>query len=58
MENIQTEINFPSKQKSSFKLIAKIFIAKGKVLQGDNYLNQILRIDLKNEAALELRREI
>ena len=38
--------------------IAKIFIAKGKVLQGDNYLNQILRIDLKNEAALELRREI
>ena len=38
--------------------IAKIFIAQGKVLQADNYLNQILRIDQKNKAALELRREI
>ncbi len=38
--------------------IAKIFIAQGKVLQADNYLNQILRIEQKNEAALELRREI
>ncbi len=39
-------------------LIAKIYIDQGKVLQADNYLNQILMIDQKNEAALELRREI
>jgi len=38
--------------------IAKIFIAQGKVFQADNYLNQILRIEQKNEAALELRKEI
>lgn len=38
--------------------IAKIYYAKGKVLQADNFLNQILRIDPRNEAAISLRREI
>jgi len=38
--------------------IAKIFMSQRKVLQADDYLNQILRIDQKNEEALALRREI
>jgi len=36
--------------------IAKMYLNEGKVLQADDYLNQILRVDQKNEAALELRR--
>ncbi len=38
--------------------IAKIYYMNRKVLQADDYLNQILRIDPKNEEALALRREI
>jgi len=38
--------------------IARIYIDKGKVLQADDYLNQILRIEQNNEDALALRREI
>jgi len=38
--------------------IAKIYFMKRKVLQADDYLNQILRIDPKNENAIALRREI
>lgn len=38
--------------------IAKIYFLNGKVLQADDYLNQILRIDPKHENAIALRREI
>ena len=38
--------------------IAKIYFMNEKVLQADNYLNQILRIDPGHEEALALRREI
>lgn len=38
--------------------IAKIYFSKGKVLQADDYLNQILRIDPRNQEAIALRREI
>ncbi|NOX33269.1 MAG: response regulator [Deltaproteobacteria bacterium] len=38
--------------------IAKIYYMNRKVLQADDYLNQILRIDPKNEEAIALRREI
>ena len=37
--------------------LAKIYLSKGKVLKADDYLNQILRIDNKNEEALELRKQ-
>lgn len=38
--------------------IAKIYFMKRKVLQADEYLNQILRIDPKNDEALTLRRQM
>ena len=38
--------------------IAKIYYMNRKVLKADEYLNQILRVDPKNEAAIALRREI
>ncbi len=38
--------------------IAKIYYMNRKVLKADDYLNQILRIDPKNEEAIALRREI
>lgn len=38
--------------------IAKIYVQNRKVIKADDYLNQILRIDPKNEAAIALRREI
>lgn len=38
--------------------LAKIFIMKGKVFQADEYLNQILRLDPKNKAAISLRRDL
>jgi CheY-like chemotaxis protein len=38
--------------------IAKLYYMNGKILQADDYLNQILRIDSKNKEALALRREI
>ena len=38
--------------------LATIYLHKGKVLQADEYLNQILRIDPSNEEALALRRQI
>lgn len=38
--------------------IAKIYFMNGKVLQADEYLNQLLRIDPKNDEAIALRREI
>ncbi|MCP3874320.1 MAG: response regulator [Desulfobacteraceae bacterium] len=38
--------------------IAKIYYMNRKILQADDYLNQILRIDPKNEEAIALRREI
>jgi tetratricopeptide (TPR) repeat protein len=37
--------------------IAKIYYRNQKILNADDYLNQILRIDPKNEAALALRRQ-
>jgi CheY-like chemotaxis protein len=37
--------------------IAKIYYRNQKILDADDYLNQILRIDPKNEAALALRRQ-
>ena len=37
--------------------IAKIYYRNQKILKADDYLNQILRIDPKNEAALALRRQ-
>ncbi len=37
--------------------IAKIYFMNRKVLQADEYLNQILRLDPKNEEAIALRRE-
>jgi CheY-like chemotaxis protein len=37
--------------------IAKIYFMNRKVLQADDYLNQILRLDPRNEAAIALRRE-
>lgn len=36
--------------------IAKLFFQNGKVLQADEYLNQVLRTDPKHAEALELRR--
>ncbi len=36
--------------------IANIYYQKGKVLQADNYLNMVLKIEPDNEQALELRR--
>ena len=38
--------------------IAKIYFAARKVLQADDYLNQILRIDPKHKEAIDLRKEI
>ncbi|MCP4720944.1 MAG: response regulator, partial [Desulfobacteraceae bacterium] len=38
--------------------IAKIYNLERKVLKADDYLNQILRIDPKNQEALALRREL
>lgn len=38
--------------------IAKIYFMNRKILKADDYLNQILRIDSKNEAAIALRREL
>jgi CheY-like chemotaxis protein len=38
--------------------IAKIYYMNGKILQADEYLNQILRIEPRNEAALALRGQI
>jgi CheY-like chemotaxis protein len=38
--------------------IAKIHYMNQKVLMADDYLNQILRIDPKNEAAMDLRKKI
>ncbi len=38
--------------------IAKIHFSNRKILQADDYLNQILRIDPKHEAAIALRREV
>ncbi len=38
--------------------IAKIYHMNKKMLKADDYLNQILRIDPKNEEALALRREL
>jgi CheY-like chemotaxis protein len=38
--------------------IAKIYCMKGKTIQADDYLNQILRIEPAHEGALALRREI
>ncbi|MCP4673750.1 MAG: response regulator [Desulfobacula sp.] len=37
--------------------IARIYLDDGKVLQADDYINQILRIDPNNSAALDLRRQ-
>ncbi|WP_300464775.1 response regulator [Desulfobacula sp.] len=37
--------------------IAKIYYRNQQILEADDYLNQILRIDPKNEAALALRRQ-
>lgn len=38
--------------------IAKIYFANQKLLQADDYLNQILRINPKHKAAIDLRKEI
>ncbi len=38
--------------------IAKILILEQKIIKADEYLNQILRIDPKNESAMALRRKI
>jgi len=38
--------------------IAKILVLDQKILKADEYLNQILRIDPQNEAAMALRRKI
>jgi CheY-like chemotaxis protein len=38
--------------------IAKIYFADQKLLQADDYLNQILRINPKHKAAIDLRKEI
>jgi CheY-like chemotaxis protein len=38
--------------------IAKIYFTDQKLLQADDYLNQILRINPKHKAALDLRKEI
>ncbi len=38
--------------------IAKIYFTEQKLLQADDYLNQILRINPKHKAALDLRKEI
>lgn len=38
--------------------IAKLYFRNGKVLQADDYLNQILRINPKYDNAISLRREI
>ncbi len=38
--------------------IAKIYYVNGKSFKADEYLNQILRIDPKNEAAIALRKKI
>jgi tetratricopeptide (TPR) repeat protein len=38
--------------------IAKIYFADQKLLQADDYLNQIIRINPKHKAAIDLRKEI
>ena len=38
--------------------IAKIHYMNQKILMADDYLNQILRIDPKNEEAMDLRKKI
>jgi CheY-like chemotaxis protein len=38
--------------------IAKIYLSMQKVLQADDYLNQIMRIDPKHQETIELRREM
>ncbi len=38
--------------------IAKIYLEMQKVLQADDYLNQIMRIDPKHQETIELRREM
>lgn len=38
--------------------IAKIFAANKRILQADDYLNQILRLDPKHKEAIELRRKL
>lgn len=38
--------------------IAKIYFAARKILQADDYLNQILRIDPRHKEAIDLRKEI
>lgn len=38
--------------------IAKMYYRQGRILQADDYLNQILRIDPKNKNAITMRRQI
>ena len=38
--------------------IAKIYFSMQKILQADDYLNQIMRIDPKHQETIELRREM
>ncbi len=38
--------------------IAKIYLSMQKVIQADDYLNQIMKIDPKHQEAIELRKEI
>jgi len=54
---IEVDRHVRSHVKAKFQ-IAKIYVMNKKVLQADNYLNQILRIEPGNEDALALRREI
>ncbi len=54
---IEVDRHVRSHIKAKFQ-IAKIYFMNRKVLQADDYLNQILRIDPGNEEALALRREI
>jgi CheY-like chemotaxis protein len=53
---LDVDLHVRSHIKAKFQ-IAKLYFMNKKVLQADDYLNQILRIDPRHEEALALRRE-